>query len=45
MAPGPRTLTVRGANPMPGGHPVRFANKTQDKDADGWLTLTTVRLP
>ncbi len=29
-------------NPLPQGPPVRFANATQDRDAVGWLTLSTV---
>jgi hypothetical protein len=33
------TLALRVPNPMPGGIPLRFANTTQDQDADGWLTL------
>ena len=36
-------LLVRVPNPMPGGHPLRFANKEQDRDLNGWLTLGTVR--
>jgi hypothetical protein len=27
-------------NPLKGGAPLRFANASQDADADGWLTLT-----
>jgi hypothetical protein len=26
-------------NKLPNGNPVRFANRTQDADAKGWLTL------
>ena len=39
------TLAIAGAaesrwDLKPGGAPVRFANASQDADADGWLTLT-----
>ena len=27
---------------MPGGKPLRFANKTQDKHLKGWLSLGTI---
>ena len=36
------TLAVRVPNPMPKGHPLKFANKTQDADAEGWLSLGSV---
>jgi hypothetical protein len=32
-------LAVRVPNKLPNGNPVRFANRTQDADAKGWLTL------
>lgn len=32
-------LALRIVNPLPNGFPLRFANKTQDADLDGWLTL------
>lgn len=32
-------LVLRVANPLPQGHPLRFANRTQDADVPGWLTL------
>lgn len=32
-------LLLRVPNPMPGGHPVKFANAEQDRDRDGWVTL------
>lgn len=35
----PRVL-MQIRNPLKGGAPVRFANASQDADADGWLTLT-----
>ena len=38
-------LAVRVANPLPRGHPVRFANADQDKDAPGWLTVGAVTRP
>ena len=37
-------LAVRVPNPLKGGKPVRFANKTQDA-ASGWLALGAVRIP
>jgi hypothetical protein len=36
---GKRKLVVSVPNPLPKGRPVRFANRTQDADMDGWLTL------
>jgi len=36
-------LLLRVPNPMPGGRPLRFANRQQDHDLDGWLTLGTIR--
>jgi hypothetical protein len=39
VAPGAYRLVLRAANPLPNGHPLRFANRTQDADVDGWLTL------
>ncbi|MGB7326626.1 MAG: DUF4832 domain-containing protein [Rubripirellula sp.] len=35
-------LALRVPNPLPGGLPLRFANATQDRDMDGWLSLTRV---
>ena len=37
---GKYTLAVRVPNPLPNGLPLRFANATQDRDLDGWLSLT-----
>jgi hypothetical protein len=37
-------LALRVPNPIAKGKPLRFANKTQDQDASGWLTLGPVRL-
>ena len=37
-------LAVRVANPLKNGHPLRFANKGQDADAPGWLTLGAVEV-
>ncbi len=39
------TLLVRVPNPLPKGEPVRFANRTQDADRAGWLSLGPVTLP
>ena len=35
-------LALRVPNRMAKGHPLKFANKTQDADAEGWLTLGRV---
>ncbi len=37
-------LAMRVPNRLAKGHPIRFANKTQDADAPGWLTLGDIRL-
>jgi hypothetical protein len=42
VKPGAYTLALRIPNPLPQGMPVRFANKTQDQDAFGWLTLGSI---
>jgi hypothetical protein len=34
-----KTILMRVPNPMPNGHPVKFANVEQDSVAPGWLTL------
>lgn len=36
------TLALRVPNPLPKGPPLRFANRTQDADAKGWLSLGEV---
>jgi hypothetical protein len=36
---GPGVLALRMPNPLPKGAPLRFANRDQDADAPGWLTL------
>lgn len=38
-------LAVRIPNVLPNGLPLRFANATQDRDADGWLSLTSFQRP
>jgi hypothetical protein len=35
-------LALRVPNPLPKGYPIRFANRTQDADTKGWLTLGEV---
>ncbi len=45
VRPGRYCLAVRVPNPMSGGMPVRFANKEQDRDRPGWLSLAAVELP
>jgi Domain of unknown function (DUF4832) len=44
LPPGEYTLAVRVPNTLPNGSPIRFANKTQDRDVDGWLSLTSVSI-
>jgi hypothetical protein len=44
VAAGKYKLTMRVPNKLSNGHPIRFANKTQDADARGWLTLGEIRL-
>lgn len=39
---GKYTLAVRVPNVLPNGIPLRFANTTQDRDVEGWLSLATV---
>ena len=42
LAKGSYVLALRIPNAMPKGLPLRFANETQDRDLDGWLTLTRI---
>jgi hypothetical protein len=42
LRPGPYTLVLRAANPLPGGIPLRFANADQDRALTGWLTLGSI---
>jgi hypothetical protein len=44
VAPGKYKLVMRVPNKLPAGHPLRFANKTQDADVQGWLTLREILL-
>jgi hypothetical protein len=44
VAAGKYKLAMRVPNKLSNGHPIRFANKTQDGDARGWLTLGEVLL-
>jgi hypothetical protein len=39
IATGKYKLAMRVPNKLANGHPIRFANKSQDADAPGWLTL------
>lgn len=45
VAPGRYQLALRVPNRLPGGLPLRFANKTQNPHSPGWLILTTVTIP
>lgn len=45
VAPGTYHVALRIPNPLRGGMPIRFANKTQDQHAPGWLTLLPVTVP
>jgi hypothetical protein len=38
-------LAIRVPNMLRTGHPVKFANKSQDSDAPGWLTLGAIEVP
>jgi hypothetical protein len=40
--PGTYKLALRVPNSLMNGHPLKFANATQDSDADGWLTLGSI---
>ncbi len=44
LPPAVYTAGLRVPNPMPGGHPVRFANAEQDADAEQWLSLQRVEI-
>jgi Domain of unknown function (DUF4832) len=39
---GTYTLALRVPNPLPNGLPLRFANATQDRHLEGWLSLSEV---
>lgn len=39
LAEGSYKLLMQVNNPMPGGHPLTFANAEQHADQEGWLTL------
>jgi hypothetical protein len=43
--PGGYRLLLRVSNPLPAGLPLRFANREQDRDVEGWLTLGELELP
>ena len=45
VSPGNYVLALRVANPLPRGKPLRFANKSQDADVAGWLSLGPLRSP
>jgi Domain of unknown function (DUF4832) len=45
LAAGKYQLVMRVPNRLPNGHPVRFANKSQDADLSGWLTLGEFNAP
>ncbi len=44
MNAGKYTLAIRIMNPLKSGQPVRFANRTQDANAVGWLSICDVEL-
>jgi hypothetical protein len=44
LAKGKYVLGIRVVNPLANGLPLRFANATQDRDMEGWLSLTTIEL-
>lgn len=45
LTPGNYQLAIHVPNPLKNGHPVRFANETQDKHQSAWLSLGEVRIP
>ncbi|MCY7368548.1 MAG: DUF4832 domain-containing protein [Chamaesiphon sp.] len=45
LAAGNYRLVMRVPNRLPQGHPIKFANKSQDADLPGWLTLGNFKLP
>jgi hypothetical protein len=45
LAAGNYQLVMRVPNRLPKGHPIRFANQSQDADLPGWLTLGEFKLP
>ncbi len=45
IGPGRYAVLLSVPNPLPKGPPIRFANKEQDRDRPGWLTLGTIQLP
>jgi hypothetical protein len=45
LAAGDYQLVMRVPNRLPSGKPIRFANKSQDADLSGWLTLGKFNLP
>jgi len=44
LPPGSYRLLLRVPNPMASGKPLRFANQSQDRDREGWLTLGMVEI-
>jgi hypothetical protein len=38
-------IVMQVPNPLPLGHPVRFANALQDADLPGWVTLGNLKIP
>lgn len=44
LKPGTYKLALRIPNSLKNGHPLKFANKTQDTDAPGWVTLSSVEV-
>ncbi len=43
--PGQYEILLRAVNPLPGGRPLRFANKSQDKPLKGWLGAGSFVIP
>ncbi|MFO0939924.1 MAG: DUF4832 domain-containing protein [Pirellulales bacterium] len=42
LAKGKYILAVRAVNPLKNGKHLRFANASQDRDADGWLSIAAI---
>lgn len=44
LAKGKYQIALRVPNPLPNGHPIRFANQSQDQHLEGWLSLGEISL-
>lgn len=44
VVPGQYKVALRVSNSLKSGNPIRFANKTQDADVKGWITLGAIEV-